>query len=351
MKEENMVITRYITLDVSRQGVQASIPITQHDAGTLRLLIQLRNGTTPIEPNEHMTAVLYIDTDVFDPVTIYTKDGAYPYYLEYNVSPMASKEAGEHKVVLKLYSGVDQIYASPEILFVVRRDLTNSTGLSSDKYSAVVQAKNDAENYANSAANSAKDAEEAATNAAENAVNEANARLQGYVDDAESAANSATAYAEGAYQAASEARESADKAQSQANDAYTHAQNAQESANSAAESAELLNNAVGTNGLTLLKSYTVTPNDGGFSFVYGTMHRKLLLIVTNSSRGSVGACYMTYVDGKVNESTRFPIMGSSGTIDGEAYYRTSNGWVSLVNTTGLSGATLTVKVYATGITV
>ena len=346
-----MVITRYITLDVSRQGVQASIPITQNDAGTLRLLIQLRNGATPIELDERMTSVLYIDTDVYDHVTVYSKNSAYPNFLEYNVSPMASKEAGEHKAVLKLYSGVDQIYASPEILFVVRSDLTNSTGLSADKYSAVINAKYDAEAAATSAAQSAKEAKNAAKNAAENAVNEAKIELQGYVDDATSAAQSATAYSEGAYQAASEASQSAYEAQSQASDAYTHAQNAQESANSAAEYAELLNNAVGTNGLTLLKSYTVTANDGGFSFVYGTMHRKLLLIVTNSSRGSVGACYMTYVDGKVNESTRFPLMGSSGTMDGEAYYRTSNGWVSLVNTTGLSGATLTVKVYATGITV
>ena len=48
-----MKIVTEITLDLSRQGIQCSVPITQHDAGTRRVVVHLRNGSKPVILNEH----------------------------------------------------------------------------------------------------------------------------------------------------------------------------------------------------------------------------------------------------------------------------------------------------------
>jgi hypothetical protein len=71
-----MKIIHELTLDVSRQGVQASVPITQHDTGIHVLLIHLRNGSKEIRLNSSLTATLYLGNDSYEVVTVYTEDGS-----------------------------------------------------------------------------------------------------------------------------------------------------------------------------------------------------------------------------------------------------------------------------------
>lgn len=151
-KEVTMRIITEITLDLSRQGIQCSIPITQHDAGTRRIIVHLRNGMKPVKLSEHDTAVLFFEGDNFDPVAVYTENGAYPNSLVYDVTPNASITEGEHIAVLQIFKGVENVTYTPRFALVVARDLTNGSAvLQSPQYAAVLKAQYAAEEYARQA--------------------------------------------------------------------------------------------------------------------------------------------------------------------------------------------------------
>lgn len=159
-----MKITHEITLDVSRQGVQASIPITQHDSGIHSLLIHLRNGSKEIKLDDSLTATLYLSNDSYENVTIYTENSAYPNCLECYVTPNMTSETGEYTAQLQIFQGADRLISAPEFLLMVKVDRSaNSTVLSSSPFAAVVSARD-------AAIRAAEQAEGAATEAAYRAV-------------------------------------------------------------------------------------------------------------------------------------------------------------------------------------
>ncbi|MBQ8140624.1 MAG: hypothetical protein IJ038_02895 [Clostridia bacterium] len=144
-----MKIIHEITLDVSRQGIQCSVPVTQHDAGVHRLIIHLRNGSAPLSLSENDSAVIHFDTDVIDAAAVYTSESAYPSCIVYDLTLRATAEYGEHKAVLQIYKGEERIMFTPVILLSIRKDTTSSSGvLTSSQYSAVVKAAQLAEEYA-----------------------------------------------------------------------------------------------------------------------------------------------------------------------------------------------------------
>ena len=161
-----MKIIHELTLDVSRQGCQASVPLTQHDAGIHSLLIRLRNGSKEIKLNGSLTATLFLSNDTSEPMTVYTENGAYPNCLECLVSPYMTSQFGELSAQLQIFEGTDRIFGSPEFMFAIREDTASGSGVaSSTPFAAVVLAE------AGAAASAAR-AEEAAEGA-ERAVSEA----------------------------------------------------------------------------------------------------------------------------------------------------------------------------------
>lgn len=166
-----MKITHEITLDVSRQGVQASIPITQHDSGIHSLLIHLRNGSKEIKLDDSLTATLYLSNDSYENVTIYTENSAYPNCLECYVTPNMTSETGEYTAQLQIFQGADRLISAPEFLLMVKVDRSaNSTVLSSSPFAAVVSARDAAEASAQVAESAMFRAEQAADNASATAT-------------------------------------------------------------------------------------------------------------------------------------------------------------------------------------
>ena len=55
-----MKIIHEITLDLAQRGVQASVPLTQSDAGMHSLLIRLRNGSKEVKITGNLTATLWV---------------------------------------------------------------------------------------------------------------------------------------------------------------------------------------------------------------------------------------------------------------------------------------------------
>ena len=144
-----MKIVHEIALDVSRHGVQATIPLTQHDAGVHRLVFDLYNGSVPIILGARDQVALYIDGDIYEACTVYTENGVYPNCVVCDLSAVVTQEVGEKGAVLQIYRDADSLVYSPEIGFIIRADRTNgSQVLNSPQYSAVVKAQLAAEQYA-----------------------------------------------------------------------------------------------------------------------------------------------------------------------------------------------------------
>ena len=147
-----MKIIHEMTLDVSRQGVQASIPLTQHDAGIHSLRIHLRNGAKELKLNKNIRATLWVDSDTYEFVSVYTDDGAYPNTLEYNITPFVTNNIGEFTAQLQLFEDGQRLFSAPEFIFVVKPDrASGSEVLKSTPYSAVVYAQQAAEEAAQAA--------------------------------------------------------------------------------------------------------------------------------------------------------------------------------------------------------
>lgn len=161
-----MKIIHELTLDVSRQGVQASVPITQHDTGTHVLLMHLRNGSKEIKLNSSLTATLYLSNDSYEIVTVYTENGAHPNTLECNVTPYMSSKVGEITAQLQIFEGADRVFSAPEFMLVVKEDKSSgSTVAGSTPFAAVVAAQQAAETSASRAERAESEAVAAEGNA------------------------------------------------------------------------------------------------------------------------------------------------------------------------------------------
>lgn len=162
-----MRITHNIILDVSKQGVQATVPITQHDAGVHQIVALLRNGTEAVLLTEEDSAALYIpDADIFDPATVYTEESALPCRLAYDISAAASAKVGMRRAVFNVTDGRGMILYSPEIALSVRADLTEGSAVTtSPPYAAVIQAQRAAEDAAAEAESFVEEAQAAVAEA------------------------------------------------------------------------------------------------------------------------------------------------------------------------------------------
>ncbi|MBQ8345351.1 MAG: hypothetical protein IJY42_03690 [Clostridia bacterium] len=158
-----MKVIHNITLDISAQGVQAIVPITQNDVGTHQLCVRLQNGSEAITFSQREHAVLHVpDGDIWDPVTVYTEQGAYPNRLIYHVSAAVSAQSGMRTAIFQILNEEGGLLYSPEVVFSVRTDLTlGSVVASSAPYAAVIQAQTAAEEAARSAETAMEAAEEA----------------------------------------------------------------------------------------------------------------------------------------------------------------------------------------------
>ena len=151
-----MKIIHEMTLDVSRQGVQASIPLTQHDAGIHSLRIHLRNGAKELKLNKNIRATLWVAPDTYETVVVYTDNGAYPNTLECELSPYVTNQVGEFTAQLQLFEEGTRVFNAPEFVMLIREDKTSGTEvLNSPKYKAVVDAASAAEAAADEAVKAA----------------------------------------------------------------------------------------------------------------------------------------------------------------------------------------------------
>lgn len=156
-----MKIIHEITLDVSRQGVQAVIPLAQHSAGVHRLIFTLRNGSVPIAFGDRDGATMFVEGDVIEGCTLYTDNGAYPNSIICDISAGVTSHAAQRRAVLQLYKDDEAFTYSPEIMFNVSKDITSGSKVQeSPQYGAVVKAAFAAEQYALLAEQNAEKAKE-----------------------------------------------------------------------------------------------------------------------------------------------------------------------------------------------
>ena len=156
-----MKIIHEITLDVSRQGVQAVIPLAQHSAGVHRLIFTLRNGSVPIAFGDRDGATMFVEGDIIEGCTLYTDNGAYPNSIICDISAGVTSKAAQRRAVLQLYKADEAFTYSPEIMFNISKDITSSSKVQeSPQYGAVVKAAFAAEQYALLAQQNAEKAKE-----------------------------------------------------------------------------------------------------------------------------------------------------------------------------------------------
>lgn len=164
------IVTHRLSLDLESQKLQATITLGYGDTATHRLVVDLRYGADVLElpPGSYAIAVQGDGADVLDSVTVYGADSAYPNCLVYDVSTAVTSRAGVHEARF-LISCVDEVgapqsLASPQIAFVVKEGILNSSNVvSSEPYSAVVLAREEVETFAENAAESAAAAAESAS--------------------------------------------------------------------------------------------------------------------------------------------------------------------------------------------
>lgn len=140
-----MEINKTISLDISKQGVQNTIYLTEHDVGATKIEFSLNNQGRPVTIKKgENTATLYIDgIDVLEDVTI-SDDNR----IIYTVQSSATSKAGEFKAVLQIVSEDNKSYYSPQFQISVAEDITKfSQVLDSSPFAAVIKARNAAESY------------------------------------------------------------------------------------------------------------------------------------------------------------------------------------------------------------
>ena len=161
-----MLLTHEFVLDASKKGVQKSIPVTQNDISSHRLLITLRNGALPVELHPGDVAVIEAVPNIHETAILHdSNDEAMPNTVEYIPSTAVTTAPGTLRLVVKIYEEGSSLmsYCSPEFEFVVRKDLTADSDIAtSNPYTAVIRAQVLAEGYAQSAYENAKTAKESA---------------------------------------------------------------------------------------------------------------------------------------------------------------------------------------------
>lgn len=150
-----MVITHNITLDVARHGIQAVIPVTQHDANSHRIIIKLKNGGVPITFEEDDRAVAYLNwgkDDSYETVVRSKNDPISPNTLVLNLTPNATSVTGEVDVTIQVYSSTnsENIYSAPTFTLCVAQDTTSGSNVAtSTPYGDILRIKAEMESYAN----------------------------------------------------------------------------------------------------------------------------------------------------------------------------------------------------------
>ena len=127
-----MKINHEITLDLSRQGIQVTIPLTQFDIASHRVVIHLRNGSKPvkIDPRQHAIAVPSVGG--LESVYTYAEESAYPNCLVYDVSNTITGTPGIHEATIKVLGLDGSVLGTPKLAFMVREDLTAESMIDTD---------------------------------------------------------------------------------------------------------------------------------------------------------------------------------------------------------------------------
>lgn len=151
-----MEIVHKITLDVSKQGVQAVIPMTQDDSASHKLVISFSNGGGHVSIEQESSAALYCKkpdgTELFCSAVCYSENGAIPDTVVCTLSGTVSQAAGTAYVRALVEKNGSTLY-SP--LFAFRIDgngFVDSGYTSQSEYSELI-------NLAAASGESAADAE------------------------------------------------------------------------------------------------------------------------------------------------------------------------------------------------
>lgn len=149
-----MKIIHEVTLDVARQGVQVTVPITQYDKGVHRLIVHLRNGADPVKiDNRQHTIAILSENNILESVYTYAEESAYPNCLVYDIGSGVALAAGRHEATFQIFGLDGNILFSPQLAFQVRENPHNGI-MDSDEakasFSAFVDATNEINAYLNS---------------------------------------------------------------------------------------------------------------------------------------------------------------------------------------------------------
>lgn len=239
-----MVITHNITLDVARKGIQAVIPVTQHDINSHRIIIKLKNGGVPISLSNNTEAAAYlhwIDSDTFETVNVRDNDDpAMPNVLVFTLTSITTEKVGDVDVTLQIYSNSENFYFAPTFTLCVSKNPTKDTQVaSSPAYADIIRIREEIEGYAYDAESAAEGAKNSATEARNERIAAENAAKTAAEDAvsavSETIASDATRAGEAANRAENVAEEAAKNATDAAEIIASNVNRAESAANRAEE--------------------------------------------------------------------------------------------------------------------
>ena len=145
-----MDIIQRLTLDVSRDGIQANVIAVQGERGVRSLVISLRNGSQAVALDHAYGAALKgVKPDggeLFNSCVVYTKDGVFPNAIVYHMTEGTVAAAGSFTVRLMVWNKIGETLYSPEFSITVKaNERLDNEDVPKDEFTAFIQAMAEAQ--------------------------------------------------------------------------------------------------------------------------------------------------------------------------------------------------------------
>lgn len=145
-----MDVTKKLTLDVSRDGVQANVILVQGEVGSRSIAVSLRNGSVPLSFDKGITAAIHgIRPDggeLFNSCVVYTEAGVMPNTIVYHITEGTVAVAGSYTVRLVVWNEKGDQLWSPELAFVVKENTAIKSAIGQqNEFTVLIEAVSRAE--------------------------------------------------------------------------------------------------------------------------------------------------------------------------------------------------------------
>ena len=145
-----MDVTKKLTLDVSRDGVQANVILVQGEVGSRSIAVSLRNGSVPLSFEKGITAAIHgIRPDggeLFNSCVVYTEAGVMPNTIVYHITEGTVAVSGSYTARLVVWNEKGDQLWSPELAFVVKENTAIKSAIGQqNEFTVLIEAVSRAE--------------------------------------------------------------------------------------------------------------------------------------------------------------------------------------------------------------